>query len=71
MAAVVFDLNMSIDDVMKNRPATLHVLIGLRMHCVGCELASFHSVARAALEHGLDATRLLEQLNAAASEGKQ
>jgi hybrid cluster-associated redox disulfide protein len=57
--------NMPIDVVMRLWPATITVLIGHNMHCVGCALAPFHSVSDAAFEHKIDETAFLSDLERA------
>lgn len=61
-----FQLDTPIDEVMRRKPSTIKVLIDEEMHCVGCVLACFHSVAEAAHEHDKDAETLLAVLNAEA-----
>ncbi|MGI9402331.1 MAG: DUF1858 domain-containing protein [Rhizobiaceae bacterium] len=58
-----FQLDTLIDEVMRRNPATIKVLIDENMHCIGCPLAGFHSVADAALEHDKEPTKFLEALN--------
>ncbi len=41
------------------------VLIEAGMHCFGCPSAQMESIEEAALVHGLDADKLVEELNAA------
>lgn len=48
-----------VDDVMDRWPATIRVFLDLRMRCVGCPIACFHTVADAAHEHGVDGETLL------------
>jgi hybrid cluster-associated redox disulfide protein len=55
-------LNMTVDQVMCRWPATIRVFIDFKMHCVGCPIASFHSVDEAGREHKLDAIALLDAL---------
>ena len=44
----------SVQDVMDRWPKTLAVFIRYRMHCIGCAVAPYHTVAEACAEHGLD-----------------
>jgi hypothetical protein len=39
------------------------------MHCVGCAVGPFHTVADAAHQYGLEAPSLLAELRAAAKAG--
>lgn len=62
------DPTMPMDVVMRRWPATITVLIGHNMHCVGCALASFHDVYDAAFEHSIDEAVLLADLERAVAE---
>ncbi|MBL4646692.1 MAG: DUF1858 domain-containing protein [Rhizobiales bacterium] len=48
------DFDILIDDAMRKWPKTLPVLIRHNMHCIGCPLATFHTIADAAEEHDID-----------------
>jgi hybrid cluster-associated redox disulfide protein len=43
-----------VDDVMSQWPATIRVFLKHKMGCVGCPIATFHSVDEACHEHGVD-----------------
>jgi hybrid cluster-associated redox disulfide protein len=43
-----------VDDVMRRWPATIRLFLDFRMRCVGCPIASFHSVDEACREHDVD-----------------
>lgn len=58
-----FDL---VDDVMRGRPETIRVFLQFGMGCVGCPIASFHTLDDACREHGVDHGDLLEALGACA-----
>jgi hybrid cluster-associated redox disulfide protein len=45
---------LPVDDVMSRWPATIRVFLDFRMSCVGCPIASFHSVDEACREHGVE-----------------
>ena len=53
-----------VDDVMRRWPATIRVFLDFKMNCVGCPIASFHSVEEACHEHGIEVTVLLGALRA-------
>lgn len=55
--------------VMDAHPATVAVFIRRRMHCPGCAMAPFMTVAEAAASHGVDAAALIEELRAVAQDG--
>ena len=51
---------------MDARPATLRVFVDFRLGCVGCPIATFHSVDDACKEHGVDRDEFLAALRASA-----
>lgn len=56
-----------LDGIMRAWPATIRVFLRHRMGCVGCPVATFHTVADAAREYHVDIEVLLTELRAAAS----
>jgi hybrid cluster-associated redox disulfide protein len=62
-------VEMNLSEIMSRWPPTLRVFIDHRMHCVGCPIAPFHTVADAAVEHGLDLADLTGELEARAAQG--
>lgn len=56
------DLDSLVDDVMRDFPATIRVFLDHRMHCVGCPIASFHSVEDSCRAHGVNAEMFLAAL---------
>lgn len=59
--------NRLVADVLSDAPATVRVFLDFHMRCVGCPIASFHTLADAAREHGVDLDRFLAALHAAAT----
>lgn len=53
-----------VDDVMRRWPMTIRVFLSHRMHCVGCPITCFHTVADACREHGIDQAEFLAELSA-------
>jgi len=51
-----------VDEVMRARPETIHVFLRCRMGCVGCPIATFHTVEDACREHGVDRDVFMEAL---------
>jgi hybrid cluster-associated redox disulfide protein len=49
--------------VLRLNPKTLKVFMAAGMHCIGCGAATGESVAQAAMVHGIDADKLLAELN--------
>ncbi|KQZ78254.1 hypothetical protein ASD64_13005 [Mesorhizobium sp. Root157] len=59
------DSTTSMDEMMRKWPATVRVAIRHQLLCVGCPIGSFHTIADAAREHGLDEARLRREFEAA------
>ena len=57
---------LTVDEVMQRWPSTIRVFLDFGMHCVGCPIATFHSVEEACREHGIDGAIFLRRLQAAA-----
>jgi len=55
----------TMDGIMREAPATIRVVLQHGMLCVGCPIASFHTVFDAAREHDLDEDQLRHYLEAA------
>lgn len=56
-------------EVMRRWPDTVHVFLRHGMACVGCSFGEFHTVERAAEEHGIGLARLLRELRRTAAFG--
>jgi hybrid cluster-associated redox disulfide protein len=52
----------SVDDVMRTKPETIRVFLAHRMGCVGCPIATFHTVDDACQEHDIDRDAFMEAL---------
>lgn len=57
-----------VDDVVTNFPSTAQVFVRRRMHCVGCEVSRFETIAGAARVYGQPVDLLLVDLHTAAGE---
>lgn len=53
---------MSIDKMMRAWPLTIRVVLKHRMLCVGCPVASFHTISDACREHGVDESLFLNEV---------
>ncbi|UPK37073.1 DUF1858 domain-containing protein [Bradyrhizobium sp. 186] len=51
-----------VDDIMRTAPHTIRVFLAFRMACVGCPIATFHTVEDACREHGIDRKKFLAAL---------
>jgi len=61
----LIDMASLVDEVMRWHPSTIEVFVRLHLHCIGCPIGTFHTVADAAREHDLDADELLDALREA------
>ena len=52
-----FDEDMTMDEIMRRWPATIRIILDYGMLCVGCPVASFHTVEDAVKEHAIDGDR--------------
>ncbi|ACB85360.1 DUF1858 domain-containing protein [Natranaerobius thermophilus JW/NM-WN-LF] len=55
--------DMTISEVLKKNPKTAEVFMKHGMQCLGCPSAAGETVEQAAMVHGADADKLLEELN--------
>ena len=46
--------DLSVKEIMDRWPETASAFIARRMHCVGCPIGPFHTLADAAAEHQCD-----------------
>lgn len=54
--------------VMDTHPETIRVFIRRRMHCPGCAMSPFITIAEAAASYAIDPEDLLSDLRAAVAE---
>jgi hybrid cluster-associated redox disulfide protein len=54
-----------VDHVMREWPATIRVFLRYRMHCIGCPIGCFHTVADACREHRVECGTFLAELRSA------
>ncbi len=59
------DEDMTIDEIMREWPATIRVVLDHGMLCVGCPIASFHTIEEAVKEHCLDGDRFRFEMETA------
>lgn len=57
-----------VEEVMRSHPTTIRVFLDFKLGCVGCPIASFHTVDDACVEHSVDRRLLLKALRAAAGQ---
>lgn len=54
---------MSFAEIMEKEPEAIEILMEKGMSCVGCPMAMQESLEQGALAHGLDADKLVKELN--------
>ncbi|MGC9332980.1 MAG: DUF1858 domain-containing protein [Anaerolineae bacterium] len=59
---------MPIGEVVQKYPQTIEVFLRHGLMCFGCAIARFENVEQGAQAHGIDAEKLLADLNAAVAE---
>ena len=69
MAEKLITREMPIGDVVRTHPETIAVFMKNGLHCIGCAVAAFESIAEGAAAHGIPIDPLMEQLNEAVAEG--
>lgn len=62
---------LTIDEVIERWPATAGVFVKRRMHCVGCDVARFETLAGACRIYGQPLDVVLAELHAAALAPRQ
>jgi hybrid cluster-associated redox disulfide protein len=62
MRKSAFTLDMTVEQVMNRWPDSIRVFLDFRMSCVGCPIASFHSIEEASREHQIDGSAFLAAL---------
>ncbi|MBZ9725859.1 DUF1858 domain-containing protein [Mesorhizobium sp. CO1-1-11] len=64
-----FGDDATMDEIMRKAPAAIRIVLRHGMLCVGCPIASFHTIADAAREHDLNEEKLRCELLAAMDGG--
>lgn len=59
----------TVDEVVTRYPVTVQVFIRRRMHCVGCQIDRFHSIAEACRIYGQPLKPFLTELRSATKSG--
>jgi hybrid cluster-associated redox disulfide protein len=70
MAEMVITKEMPIGDVVRSHPETVPVFMQHGLHCIGCAVAAFESIAEGAEAHGIDIDALISDLNKATQAEK-
>lgn len=62
--------DMLIGDILDADRGTAKFFLAMGMHCLGCPSARGESVEQACRVHGVDADKLVDEINAYLSENK-
>lgn len=54
---------MNIEETIQKHPETVEIFMKYGFHCLGCAAASFEDIEAGAIVHGIDADKLVEELN--------
>ena len=55
--------DMTIGEVLVNKPEVAPILMEMGMHCLGCPASRGETVEQACMVHGVDADALVSKLN--------
>ena len=58
--------DMTIGEILVNKPEVAPILMEAGMHCLGCPAAQGESLEEAAMVHGMDIDSLMEKIAALA-----
>ncbi|MBW2966520.1 DUF1858 domain-containing protein [Candidatus Woesearchaeota archaeon] len=61
---------MSIGEVVEKYPETAEVFMKHGMHCLGCAIAHFENIEQGCKAHGIDAKKLVDNLNKVVAKKK-
>ena len=56
--------DMTIGEIIVNKPEVAPILMEAGMHCLGCPAAQGESLEEAAMVHGMDIDELMSQISA-------
>lgn len=55
--------DMLIGEILREKPESVETLLRFGMGCIGCPSSQMESLEQAAMVHGVDLEKLLEELN--------
>ena len=58
--------DMTIGEILRNKPDVAPILLEAGMHCLGCPSAQAESLEEAAMVHGMDVDSLMDKISALA-----
>lgn len=60
---MIITKDMTIGDVVRNKPEAGMILMSFGMGCIGCPSAQAETIEEAAMVHGIELEKLMEALN--------
>lgn len=57
------DKNIGFAELLEKHPESVEVLMNSGMHCIGCPASMFETLEDGALAHGIDADKLVKEIN--------
>ena len=63
--------DMGMGEVIQKHPEVIGVFSKHGLHCIGCAAAHFENIEQGCSAHGIDADKLIEDLNKAISKSKK
>ncbi|MFC1742224.1 DUF1858 domain-containing protein [Nanoarchaeota archaeon] len=71
MAEDKISKDMPIGKIVMEHPETVDVFGKYGMHCIGCAAAHFENLEQGCAAHGIDADKLVKDLNAAVKKAAE
>lgn len=65
------DRTLVVEDVMRRWPATIRVFLDFKLACVGCPIATFHTIEDSCHEHGIAEAPFLAALREAVATSQE
>jgi len=65
MSEITIGCELSLDEIMQQHPNVISVFLKHKMMCIGCPIASFHSINDACREYDLNKAQFVKELNEA------
>ena len=69
--SIMIDLETPVDEILTSYPQLGELFVRMRMLCVGCDIASFHSLTDVAQVYKIDPDELRAKLQAWLAEAPQ
>ncbi len=59
----IINRNMTFAEVMQRYPDAAEIMMSRGLHCIGCGMAAYETIAQGAIMHGINPDKLVEELN--------